>query len=104
MKDRFKAVMIRKQDNAQSTDYVEVGLADLMDGDVVVAVSHSTVNYKDGLALAGRAPVVRKFPMIPGIDLALFGILLVLIIAFARDGLQGLLTRLSRLWRTRRPA
>jgi acrylyl-CoA reductase (NADPH) len=62
--------MIRKQDNAQSTEDVEIGLADLMDGDVVVAVSHSTVNYKDGLALTGRAPVVRKFPMIPGIDLA----------------------------------
>ena len=70
MKDRFKAVMIRKQENAQSTEDVEIGLADLMDGDVVVAVSHSTVNYKDGLALTGRAPVVRKFPMIPGIDLA----------------------------------
>ncbi|HSZ75260.1 MAG TPA: MDR family oxidoreductase [Rhizomicrobium sp.] len=70
MKERFKAVMIRKQENAQSTEDVEIGLADLMDGDVVVAVSHSTVNYKDGLALTGRAPVVRKFPMIPGIDLA----------------------------------
>jgi acrylyl-CoA reductase (NADPH) len=70
MKERFKAVMIRKQDNAQSAEDVEIGLADLMDGDVVVAVSHSTVNYKDGLALTGRAPVVRKFPMIPGIDLA----------------------------------
>ncbi len=41
-----------------------------MEGDVTVAVSHSTVNYKDGLALTGRAPVARKFPMIPGIDLA----------------------------------
>jgi acrylyl-CoA reductase (NADPH) len=70
MKDRFKAMMIRKQENAQSTEDVEIGLADLMDGDVVVAVSHSTVNYKDGLALTGRAPVVRNFPMIPGIDLA----------------------------------
>jgi len=41
-----------------------------LDGDVTVAVSHSTLNYKDGLALTGRAPVVRRFPMIPGIDLA----------------------------------
>ena len=41
-----------------------------MEGDVVVSVSHSTVNYKDGLAITGRSPVVRKFPMIPGIDLA----------------------------------
>ncbi len=41
-----------------------------MDGDVTIAVSHSTVNYKDGLVITGRAPVVRRFPMIPGIDLA----------------------------------
>ena len=41
-----------------------------MDGDVTIRVSHSTVNYKDGLAITGKAPVVRRFPMIPGIDLA----------------------------------
>ena len=41
-----------------------------MEGDVVVAVSHSTVNYKDGLALTGKVPVIRRWPMIPGIDLA----------------------------------
>lgn len=70
MKDRFKALMIRKDADKQSVEDVEIGLNDLMEGDVVVAVSHSTVNYKDGLALTGRAPVVRKFPMIPGIDLA----------------------------------
>jgi acrylyl-CoA reductase (NADPH) len=44
--------------------------SDLMDGDVTIHVSHSTVNYKDGLAITGKAPVVRRFPMIPGIDLA----------------------------------
>ncbi len=44
--------------------------ADLMDGDVTVAVSHSTMNYKDGLALTGKSPVVRRFPMIAGIDFA----------------------------------
>jgi acrylyl-CoA reductase (NADPH) len=70
MKDRFKAVMIRKETDKQTVETVEIGLNDLMEGDVVVSVSHSTVNYKDGLALTGRAPVVRKFPMIPGIDLA----------------------------------
>lgn len=70
MKDRFKAVMIRKDADKQTVEDVEIGLNDLMDGDVVVAVSHSTVNYKDGLVLTGRAPVVRKFPMIAGIDLA----------------------------------
>src|ERR1700754_3533282 len=70
MKSRFKAVLIQKNDKGQSADDVELGLDDLMAGDVVVAVSHSTVNYKDGLVLTGRSPVVRKFPMIPGIDLA----------------------------------
>jgi len=70
MKDRFKAIMIRKDGDKQSVEDTELGLNDLMDGDVVVAVSHSTLNYKDGLALTGRAPIVRKFPMIPGIDLA----------------------------------
>ena len=44
--------------------------ADLMPGDVLVRVSHSTINYKDGLAITGKAPVVRRWPMIPGIDFA----------------------------------
>lgn len=70
MKSRFKAILLKKDGNVQSADDVELTPADLMDGDVVVAVSHSTVNYKDGLALTGRAPIARKFPMIPGIDLA----------------------------------
>jgi acrylyl-CoA reductase (NADPH) len=70
MKDRFKAIMVRKEADKQTVEDVELGLDDLMGGDVVVAVSHSTVNYKDGLVLTGRAPVVRKFPMIPGIDFA----------------------------------
>src|SRR5207253_7569056 len=43
---------------------------DLMDGDVDVRITHSTVNYKDGLAITGRSPVVRRFPMIPGVDFA----------------------------------
>jgi acrylyl-CoA reductase (NADPH) len=70
MKARFKAILIRKDGDRQSVDDVELALDDLMPGDVTVAVSHSTVNYKDGLALSGRSPVVRRFPMIPGIDLA----------------------------------
>ena len=70
MKSRFKAILIRKDNGGQAVDDVELTRNDLMDGDVTVAVSHSTVNYKDGLALTGRSPVVRKFPMIPGIDLA----------------------------------
>jgi acrylyl-CoA reductase (NADPH) len=70
MKSRFKAILIRKDNDKQIVDDVELTPSDLMAGDVTVAVSHSTVNYKDGLVLTGRSPVVRKFPMIPGIDLA----------------------------------
>ena len=68
--NRFKAVLIRKDGDTQKVEDVELRRDELMEGDVTVAVSHSTVNYKDGLVLAGRAPVVRRFPMIPGIDLA----------------------------------
>lgn len=70
MKTRFKAVLVRKDGDKQTVEDVELAPSDLMEGDVTVAVSHSTVNYKDGLVLSGRAPVVRRFPMIPGIDLA----------------------------------
>jgi acrylyl-CoA reductase (NADPH) len=66
----FKAIQISKTEAGQSVGEVELSDADLMDGDVTVRVSHSTINYKDGLAITGRAPVVRRFPMIPGIDFA----------------------------------
>jgi acrylyl-CoA reductase (NADPH) len=70
MKSRFRAVLLKKENDVLSVEDVELAPSDLMDGDVTIAVSHSTVNYKDGLALTGRAPVVRRYPMIPGIDLA----------------------------------
>jgi acrylyl-CoA reductase (NADPH) len=70
MQSRFRAILIDKDAGGQSAREAELSPSDLMDGDVTVAVSHSTVNYKDGLALSGRAPVVRRFPMIPGIDFA----------------------------------
>ena len=70
MKERFRAILIRKDGDKQSVDDVELSADELMPGDVTVRVSHSTVNYKDGLVLSGRSPVVRRFPMIPGIDLA----------------------------------
>ena len=66
----FKALVIEKNDGAQSITLKDLSDSDLMDGDVTIRVSHSTVNYKDGLAITGKAPVVRRFPMIPGIDLA----------------------------------
>jgi acrylyl-CoA reductase (NADPH) len=66
----FKALVIDKSDDAQTVSLRTLSESDLMDGDVTIRVSHSTVNYKDGLAITGKAPVVRRFPMIPGIDVA----------------------------------
>jgi acrylyl-CoA reductase (NADPH) len=66
----FKAIRIDKADKGQTVALVDFDDNDLMEGDVTVRVEWSTVNYKDGLALTGKAPVVRRFPMIPGIDLA----------------------------------
>lgn len=66
----FRALVIDKKDEAQTISARPFDVAELMDGNVLVRVTHSTVNYKDGLALTGKAPVVRRFPMIPGIDLA----------------------------------
>lgn len=71
MPDTFKAILVsRGDDKKQSAAVTELGEADLMEGDVTVAVEATTVNYKDGLAITGRAPVVRRFPLVPGIDLA----------------------------------
>ncbi len=68
MADTFRALMVEKTDDGQQTVFKDITSNDLMDGDVLVSVSHSTVNYKDGLALTGKAPVVRVWPIIPGID------------------------------------
>lgn len=66
----FKAIRIDKADKGTAATLTQFDEADLMDGDVAVRVEWSTLNYKDGLALTGKSPVVRRFPMIPGIDLA----------------------------------
>lgn len=66
----FKAWVIEKIEGGQSLAFRDFDEADLMEGDVTVRVTHSTLNFKDGLALTGRSPVVRRFPMIPGIDFA----------------------------------
>ena len=66
----FRAIVIEKSAAGQDVRLAEFDEKDLMEGDVTVAVDWSTVNYKDGLALTGKAPVVRRFPMIPGIDFA----------------------------------
>jgi acrylyl-CoA reductase (NADPH) len=66
----FKAIVVEKGDGGQKAGLTDFDEANLMDGDVTVRVEWSTVNYKDGLALTGKAPVIRRFPMIPGIDFA----------------------------------
>jgi acrylyl-CoA reductase (NADPH) len=66
----FKAILIEKTDSGQKVGLTDFDEKDLMDGDVTVRVEWSTVNYKDGLAITGKAPVVRRFPMIPGVDFA----------------------------------
>ncbi len=66
----FKAIVIDKSDAGQTVALTEFDEQNLMDGDVTVRVEYSTVNYKDGLAVTGKAPVVRRFPMIAGVDFA----------------------------------
>jgi acrylyl-CoA reductase (NADPH) len=66
----FKAIRIDKAEKGTTAALTRFDEAELMEGDVTVRVEWSTVNYKDGLALTGKAPVVRRFPMIAGIDLA----------------------------------
>jgi acrylyl-CoA reductase (NADPH) len=66
----FKAVRADKTDAGQEVRFVAMEESELMDGDVTVRVTHSTVNYKDGLALSGKSAVIRRFPMVLGIDLA----------------------------------
>ncbi|MGJ7615433.1 MULTISPECIES: acrylyl-CoA reductase (NADPH) [unclassified Variovorax] len=66
----FKALLASKTGDTISTSLVDFNDEDLMPGDVTVAVEYSTVNYKDAMALSGRSPVIRQFPLIPGIDFA----------------------------------
>lgn len=71
MSDTFRAILVsRDEEKKQSVDFVDMREEELMEGDVTVAVEATTVNYKDGLAITGMAPVVRRWPMVPGIDLA----------------------------------
>ncbi len=66
----FKAIVVDKTEAGQTVGLRDFDDKDLMDGDVTVGVEWSTVNYKDGLAVTGKSPVVRRFPMIAGVDLA----------------------------------
>ncbi|MFZ5512078.1 MAG: MDR family oxidoreductase [Pseudomonadota bacterium] len=66
----FKAIMITKDDAGYRAELQEVDEGRLPEGDVTVRVAYSTLNYKDALAITGKSPVVRSFPMVPGIDFA----------------------------------
>ena len=70
MTENFRALQVSKSEQGQRVEFVSLSEADLMEGDVTVAVSHSSVNYKDGLAITGKAPIIRKYPLIPGVDFA----------------------------------
>lgn len=71
MSETFKAILVsRDADKKQSVEIVDLTETDLMEGDVTVAVEATTVNYKDGLAITGKAPVIRRWPLVPGIDFA----------------------------------
>ncbi len=64
----FRAILVEKSESGQSVRVAELDESALPPGDVTVRVERSTVNYKDALAITGKAPVIRKFPMVPGID------------------------------------
>ena len=66
----FKAILVKKDDQGYRAELAQVDEASLPEGDVKVKVLYSTLNYKDGLAITGKGPVVRSFPMVPGIDFA----------------------------------
>lgn len=66
----FKALLITKNESTQAAAITELDESQLPEGAVTVRVEYSTMNYKDGLAITGKSPVVRKFPMVPGIDFA----------------------------------
>ena len=72
MNQTFRAILVSKAEDGggQTFRFADLAEDNLMAGDVTVAVEHSTVNYKDGLAITGTSPILRRFPMIPGIDFA----------------------------------
>jgi acrylyl-CoA reductase (NADPH) len=66
----FNGILIDKDDSGYRASLQQIDEAQLPEGDVTVRVAYSTLNFKDGLAITGSSPVVRQFPMVPGIDLA----------------------------------
>ncbi len=68
MTDTFSALVIRDNPDGQSTSIEQLSDADLPEGEVLVDIDYSSLNYKDGMALAGKGRIIRSFPMVPGID------------------------------------
>ena len=66
----FKGIVVEKDAEGYRASLAEIDENRLPAGDVTVRVDYSTLNYKDGLAITGKGPVVRSFPMVPGIDFA----------------------------------
>ncbi len=65
----FQGILVEKDDQGYRATVKDIDDSVLPEGDVTVNVAYSTLNYKDGLAITGKIPVVKKFPMVPGIDL-----------------------------------
>ena len=70
MKHRFRAFRIHQKEGKVHSGFEDIGLGDLADGEVVVRVTHSTINYKDALAATGAGKILRRYPLVGGIDLA----------------------------------
>jgi acrylyl-CoA reductase (NADPH) len=70
MSKTFRALIVDKANDGQTVGIRDMAEEELMEGDVTIEVSHSSVNYKDGLAITGKAPIIRRFPLVPGVDLA----------------------------------
>jgi len=70
MTETFRALMIVDHEGKPRAEFRQLALADLPDHDVLVEISHSTINYKDGLAVSGKGRIARRLPMVAGIDLA----------------------------------
>ncbi len=68
--NKFRALLVSKFEAGQKIEFTHLTEDDLMPGDVTVNIEHSSVNYKDGLAITGKAPIIRNYPLIPGIDFA----------------------------------
>ncbi len=66
----FQALILNQEDKRTLASIEQIDEAQLPEGDVLIAVDYSSLNYKDGLAITGKGKIIRQFPMVPGIDLA----------------------------------